>query len=86
MQTKQTEKRFYTPQFSALSSVSVRRFAWAIGKSMPSAVEIMVKLLPHMVDPSKICLACKDKSKCQACVFTTQHQPTEEQIAIMAAL
>ena len=79
-------KRYYSPQFSALSSISVRRFAWAMGKPMPAAVEIMVKLLPHMVDPAKICFACKDKTKCRACVFGNQHQPTEEQIALLAAL
>jgi len=86
MQTQKNEKRFYSPQFSPLASVSVRRFAWALGKSMPAAVEIMVKLLPHMVRPEKICAACQDKTKCPACVFTNKHQPTEEQIAIMAAL
>jgi len=80
------EKKYYSPQFSPLASISVRRFAWAVGKSMPAAVEIMVKLLPHMVDTAKICLACKDNTKCQSCVFTTQHQPTEDQIAVMAAL
>ena len=80
------EKRYYTPQFSALASVSVRRLSWAMKKSMPAAVEIMVKLLPHMVRPEKICAACQDKTKCSACVFTNQHQPTEDQIAIMAAL
>jgi hypothetical protein len=29
----------YTPQFSALSAVSVRRLAWALGLSMPKAVD-----------------------------------------------
>ena len=64
-----TSKRYYSPQFSALAAVSVRRLAWAMGKPMPAAVDIMVQLLPHVLQASKVCLACKDKSKCSSCVF-----------------
>ena len=64
-------KRFYSPRFSELAAVSVRRLAWAIGKPMPKAVDHMVTLLPSLVDPSKVCLACKDTTKCQNCVFKT---------------
>jgi len=63
------EKRYYSPQFSALASVSVRRYAWALGVPMTEAVDHLVQLLPSLVDPKKICLACRDKSKCSACGF-----------------
>ena len=67
-----TNKRFYTPQFSPLASISVRRLSWAMGISMPSAVNIMVRLIPSIVSPSKVCQLCKDKTKCQSCVFSFQ--------------
>jgi hypothetical protein len=76
MQTT-NNKRFYSPQFSQLAAVSVRRLAWAMGKPMPAAVDIMVKLLPSIVNPSKVCLLCKDKAKCQACTFSKQSDPQE---------
>ena len=80
-----TTKRFYSPQFSALAAVSVRRLAWALDTPMTAAVDTMVKLLPSLLDPSKVCLSCKDTSKCQACAFRTQ--PTQqEQSALLAAL
>ena len=63
------KKRYYTPQFSALAAVSVRRYAWALGVPMTEAVDHLVQLLPSVVDPKKICLACRDKSKCSACGF-----------------
>ena len=66
-----TKKRIYPPRFSELAIVSVRRFAWALGKSMPATLDRMVCLLPSIVDPSKVCLACKDTTKCQNCVFKT---------------
>jgi hypothetical protein len=33
------QKRFYSPQFSEVSAVSVRRLAWSLGVSMPKAVD-----------------------------------------------
>ena len=76
------QKRFYTPQFSALASVSVRRLSWAMGVSMPAAVNIMVRLMPSIVDPSKACQLCKDKAKCQICTF--HNQSTQQQQDLLA--
>jgi len=45
--------RFYTPQFSETSSVSVRRFAWFLNKPMTQAVEKIILLLPFIMDSSK---------------------------------
>jgi recombinational DNA repair protein RecR len=70
----------YSPQFSELASVSVRRLAWALGVSMPAAVNLMVKLMPSIVDPSKVCQPCKDKTKCQCCIFTKQFPRQEQEI------
>jgi len=80
-----TTKRFYSPQFSELAAVSVRRLAWALDVPMPAAVDTMVKLLPSLLDPSKVCLACKDNTKCHACTFRTQ-LTAQEQSALLAAL
>ena len=75
------QKRFYTPQFPALASISVRRLSWAMGVSMPTAVNIMVRLLPSIVSSSKVCQLCKDKTKCQSCTFSFQ-PPQQEQEAM----
>jgi hypothetical protein len=72
MQPK-TSKRSYSPQFSNMATVSVRRLAWAMGKSMPAAVDLMVQLMPFVINPLKICAACQDKSRCQGCCF---HNPS----------
>jgi len=69
-------QRYYTPQFSESATVSVRRLAWAMGKKMPAAVNLMVQLIPLVVNPTKICAACQDKSKCQVCSF---HNPAPPQ-------
>ena len=78
-----TNKRFYTPQFSPLASISVRRLAWALDKPMPAAVDHMVWLLPSLVDPSKVCLSCQDRSRCSSCVFTSQ-AASPEIIAVLS--
>jgi hypothetical protein len=73
----------YTPQFSDTASISVRRLAWAIEKPMGAAVDLMVSLLPSIVDPSIICPACRDKTKCKNCIFITK-LPAEKETALAA--
>ena len=68
------KKRFYSPQFSEMACVTVRRLSWAMGMSMPEAVNVMAKLIPFYVDSKKICLECPDKSKCHACSFSQEKQ------------
>jgi hypothetical protein len=51
---------------------------------MPKAVDFMVSLMPSMVDPSKICLSCKDNTKCYACIFS--HKFIQEEQRALAVL
>jgi hypothetical protein len=78
------QKRFYTPQFSEVSCIAVRRLAWSLEKSMPQTVDLIIRLLPFFMDASKVCLACRDKSKCQKCLFS-QHSADENAMAILSA-
>jgi hypothetical protein len=65
-------RRYYSPQFSAMAAVSVRRLAWALGVSMPKAVDQIISLLPSLFSPSVICPQCKDRTKCKLCGFNQQ--------------
>jgi hypothetical protein len=60
----------YTPQFSEMATVSVRRLAWALGKKMPATVDHMVLLMLTVFDPATVCNHCQDKSKCKKCIFS----------------
>jgi hypothetical protein len=71
-----TQKRFYSPQFSEVSAVSVRRLAWALGLSMPKTVDQVVGFLPSLFPPGVVCLACKDNTKCKLCAFGQQSAAT----------
>jgi len=77
------QKRYYSPQFSQLAAVSVRRLAWALGKPMPAAVDHIVQLLPSIVDASKVCLSCKDTSRCFSCAFSV-HSANPATLAVLA--
>ena len=74
------QPRYYSPPFSAMACISVRRLAWAMGLSMPAVINIMVRFLPSLVNSVKVCQACKDKTKCQACIFN--NQPAQQQNAL----
>jgi hypothetical protein len=81
----QQQKKLYSPSLSEMAVISVRRLAWAMGKSMPAAVDLMVKLMPSTLDPSWVCHACKDNSKCPACIFCRE-SGVKDKAALLAAL
>jgi hypothetical protein len=62
----------YTPQFSNRATVTVRRLAWALGVSMPKAVDKIVNELPSVFSPSVIYPQCRDNTKCKFCAFYQQ--------------
>jgi hypothetical protein len=82
--TAKNQKRFYSPQFSEMASVSVRRFAWAVGLPMTSAVDLIAKVLPSIVQASKVCQLCKDKTKCKGCTFNSSFTPQEQNATLFA--
>ena len=75
------KKRFYSPQFSEMAAVSIRRLAWALGLSMPKTIDILVNEISLIFSSSVVCPQCKDNTKCKSCGF---HQPAAEKAALSA--
>ena len=59
----------YTPELTQFHSASLRRIAWALKKPMTKTLAAIIDNLIAIIDPGKICEACKDKSDCQNCMF-----------------
>jgi hypothetical protein len=76
------QKRFYSPQFSEMSAVSIRRLAWSLGVSMPKAVDQVVNALPSIFSPGTVCLSCKDQTKCKSCIFGQQPAAVPAGVAV----
>jgi hypothetical protein len=70
MRTRAPEHKPYTPQFSEMAVVSVRRLAWALQVSMPRTVDRIVKALPSIFPATAVCPSCKDPAKCELCAFS----------------
>jgi hypothetical protein len=51
---------------------------------MPKTVDLIVSLMPSLMEPSKVCMACRDQTKCQACVFSRKF--TQQEQAALAVL
>jgi hypothetical protein len=77
-------KKPYTPQFSTPAAIAVRRLAWAMDRNMIQAIDRIIQLLPAMFDSFEVCLRCKDRSKCDVCVFN--HILSEQQKAKLTNL
>nr|WP_321402046.1 hypothetical protein [uncultured Desulfobacter sp.] len=68
----------YTPELSAKHSATLRRIAWAMQMPMTKALGEVLDYLGTTLDPSKVCSACRDTSRCATCPFNrkgTHHAP-----------
>ncbi|MBW2217393.1 MAG: hypothetical protein JRF34_09400 [Deltaproteobacteria bacterium] len=59
----------YTPELSQKSSCTLRRIAWALNIPMTDAIEKVFDHIPEILDKSKVCEGCRDKTKCDDCSF-----------------
>ena len=73
----------YSPKFSELAAVAVRRLAWAMGTDMGKAVDAIVMLLPNYINSEKVCTACTDKSKCKVCIIKSSAAPPPKMAALL---
>jgi len=64
----------YTPELSYRSSCTLRRIAWALDIPMTVAIELVFEAMPRMLDRKKVCVGCRDKTKCQECAFVTKKE------------
>jgi len=59
----------YTPELSLRHSCTLRRIAWALEKPMTKVMEDVFDYLGQVIDRNQVCQACKDKTKCEECIF-----------------
>ncbi|MBW2644006.1 MAG: hypothetical protein JRC89_11730 [Deltaproteobacteria bacterium] len=59
----------YTPELSMQASCTLRRISWALGVPMTKGIEFVFEYLPMILDKKKVCEGCRDKTKCNECVF-----------------
>ena len=73
----------YSPNFSELAAVTVRRLAWAMGANMGQAVDVLVKALPAYIKTEKVCELCRDKTKCNACAIKNSGEMPQKAKALL---
>lgn len=59
----------YTPELCLDDSAALRRIAWSLGLPRTKALSKIVGLAVHKRDHWRICDKCRDKSKCNTCIF-----------------
>jgi len=59
----------YSPQLSRKDSSTLRRIAWARNEPMTRTIQIVIDEYSKSVEQEQICKYCKDKSKCNDCIF-----------------
>jgi len=61
----------YTPELSYQDSCTLRRIAWALDTPMTKAQKLIFKHVTTMVDARRVCVKCRDKTKCASCMFNS---------------
>jgi hypothetical protein len=59
----------YTPELSEKHSCTLRRIAWVLDMPMTKAMDAVFDHAVKIVDRQKICVCCRDQSRCGGCEF-----------------
>jgi len=59
----------YTPELSQEGSATLRRLAWHLNKPMTRTIQIVIEEYSESVEREQICKSCRDKTKCNECIF-----------------
>jgi len=59
----------YTPELNYQRSCALRRIAWALDVPMTKAIGVIIDHTCEAIDSNKVCKFCRDKTRCQNCVF-----------------
>lgn len=60
----------YTPELSRKHSRALRRIAWALDLPMTRAIGEIFDYIGNVIDSTRVCDACRDRTKCNDCVFS----------------
>ena len=71
----------YTPELSDEASCTLQRIAWALCMPMTVAMDIIMRVIPLIIDRDKVCEGCRDKNGCADCSFSQEkHRNCDELI------
>ena len=62
----------YTPELSMEASCTLRRIAWALNQPMTRTIQEVFSYLPQIMDRQMVCQACRDKTRCAVCLFSSK--------------
>ena len=69
----------YTPELRQKGSATLRRLAWSLNKPMTQTLEIVVEEYSKAKEPEQVCSSCRDKTKCDHCLFNNRKNSNQNQ-------
>ncbi len=74
----------YTPELSDEASCTLRRIAWGLRMPMTVAMDLIMRVIPLIIDRDKVCEGCRDKTRCADCSFSQEkHRNCKDLINII---
>lgn len=73
----------YSPEISNESFYILQRIAW--GMRMPASVvmDIILRIVPLIIDREKICCECRNKTICRNCPFSSENHKCSNELINM---
>jgi hypothetical protein len=72
----------YTPELNQSESAVLRRIAWACEMPMTKTISHLLNHIVAILDSTKICCACRDKSFCKKCAFAPENSKEPKTIIL----
>jgi hypothetical protein len=69
----------YSPYLPGKYSSTLRRIAWARNEPMTRTIQIVIEEYSKSVEQEQICKSCRDKTKCDHCVFNNRKNSNQNQ-------
>ncbi|MCL2186941.1 MAG: hypothetical protein FWB86_13990 [Treponema sp.] len=74
----------YSPKLTAQATEAIRRISWARGKPMTKILNALIMALPAIISTQNICNTCKNRSKCNNCIFGCNYNEEEKKALLKA--
>ena len=63
----------YTPEISNESFHILQRIAWGMRMPISVVMDIILRIVPLIIDREKICNECMNRTICRNCPFSSEH-------------
>ena len=71
--TREVNSMIYTPEISNESFYILQRIAWGMRMPVSVVMDIILRIVPLIIDRERVCNECMNKTICRNCPFSSEN-------------